>query len=166
MTDKHFVQFGEGADEVHWLGGLGARIIHRAADGGLSVVEHPIKPRGLASSVHTHVNEDEYSFVIEGNVGFELAGETFVAGPGAFVAKPRNIPHAFWNAGEEPARVLELISPAGFENFFVELAAVFPDDRPPSPEELQKFMEISAKYRLDNDIPSAFRLAQEHNLTL
>lgn len=44
-----------------------------------------------------------------------------MAGPGSYVFKPRNIPHTFWNAGPEPARLIEIIWPAGFENFFAEL---------------------------------------------
>lgn len=166
MTDisRYVVQADAG--EIHWLSGLGARIIHRAADGSLAIVEHPIKPRSLASPVHTHANEDEYSFVIEGRVGFQLDGEVTVAGPGAFVVKPRNVPHAFWNAGDEPARVLELISPAGFENFFVEYAAVFPKELPPKPEDIERFQEISAQYGLDSDFASAIRLASEHNLNM
>ncbi|HUF54255.1 MAG TPA: cupin domain-containing protein [Dehalococcoidia bacterium] len=165
MAEK-FVRFGEKPEEVHWLGGIGARIIHQAPDGSLSIVEHPIKPRGLASSVHTHVKEDEYSYVIRGEVGFELAGESFTAGAGSFVAKPRNIPHAFWNAGDEPALVLEIISPSGFENFFVEMAAVFPTDRPPGPEDFAKFLEIAARYDLNLDLASVPRLVADNGLDL
>jgi gentisate 1,2-dioxygenase len=43
------------------------------------------------------------------------------AGPGDLVFKPRNEWHTFWNAGEEPCRILEIIAPAGFEHFFEEL---------------------------------------------
>jgi hypothetical protein len=44
-----------------------------------------------------------------------------VAGPGDLVWKPRNQWHTFWNPGDAPARILEIISPAGFERFFDEL---------------------------------------------
>jgi hypothetical protein len=37
------------------------------------------------------------------------------------VHKPRGQWHTFWNAGDEPCRILEIISPAGFERFFAEL---------------------------------------------
>jgi quercetin dioxygenase-like cupin family protein len=154
------------AGEVHWMGAIGARIMYRSPDDSLTILEHPIKPRGIASPVHTHKNEDEYSFIIEGRVGFEQAGQVTVAGPGALVAKPRNIAHAFWNAGDEPARVLELISPSGFENFFVEMAAVFPKDGPPGPDHFAKFMEIAARYDLDLDLATIPRLVQEHGLNM
>ena len=72
--------------------------------------------------MHMHEREDEYSFVLEGRVGVQIGDEVAEAGPGELVAKPRGIPHSFWNAGDEPARLLELISPAGFERYFEELA--------------------------------------------
>jgi hypothetical protein len=46
------------------------------------------------------------------------------AGPGDLVHKPRDQWHTFWNAGDEPCRILEIISPAGFERFFAELDAI------------------------------------------
>ena len=80
-------------------------------DGRFALVEHPIAPRALAGPMHVHEHEDEYSYVLEGEVGFQVGDEVFSAGPGQLVAKPRGIWHGFWNAGDEPARVLELISP-------------------------------------------------------
>jgi len=44
-----------------------------------------------------------------------------IGGPGDLIFKPRNQWHTFWNAGDQPARLLEIISPAGFERFFAEL---------------------------------------------
>jgi mannose-6-phosphate isomerase-like protein (cupin superfamily) len=87
----------------------------------VSVVEHPMSPRALAAPMHRHNNEDEYSFVIAGRMGALLGDEHVEAGPGDFVFKPRGQWHTFWNAGDEPARILEIISPAGFERFFAEL---------------------------------------------
>src|SRR5213082_2620316 len=58
---------------------------------------------------------------MEGRVGALLGDEVLVSGPGDLIFKPRNQWHTFWNAGEQPARVLEIISPAGFERFFEEL---------------------------------------------
>jgi uncharacterized cupin superfamily protein len=71
--------------------------------------------------MHTHEREDEYTFVLEGEVGIQVADEVAVARPGDLVIKPRGIPHAFWNPGDVPSRVLEIISPAGFERFFADL---------------------------------------------
>ena len=105
-------------------GPFGARLLVEA--GGFSLVEHPIAPRTLAGPSHVHQHEDEYSYVLEGEVGSRSATRCFTAGPGQLVAKPRGIWHAFWNAGDEPARILEVISPAGFERYFAELAELIP----------------------------------------
>ena len=57
-------------------------------------------------------------------MGALLGDEVVEAGPGDLVFKPRNQWHTFWNAGDEPCRILEIISPAGFERFFAELDAL------------------------------------------
>src|SRR5919109_78378 len=79
-----------------------------------------IRFHGLATRLlyATHANEDEISYVVAGRLGTQVGDDVLVAGPGDTVVKPRGVPHAFWNAGDEPARLLELISPAGFENYF------------------------------------------------
>jgi Cupin domain len=50
-----------------------------------------------------------------------LGDEVLIGSPGDLIFKPRNQWHTFWNAGDEQARILEIISPAGFERFFGEL---------------------------------------------
>jgi mannose-6-phosphate isomerase-like protein (cupin superfamily) len=105
------------------LGSIGVRFMIDGAEsgGGFSLVEHPMPPRALAAPLHRHNREDEYSYVLEGRMGALLGDEVLEAGPGDLVFKPRGQWHTFWNAGEEPARILEIISPAGFERFFDEL---------------------------------------------
>ena len=114
---------GPADGKAGFLGSIGVRFMVNAGEsgGGFSLVEHPMSARALAAPLHRHTREDEYSFVIEGRMGALLGDEVVQAGPGDFVFKPRNQWHTFWNAGEEPARVLEIISPAGFEGFFAEL---------------------------------------------
>ena len=109
-----------------FLGSIGVRFMidGSEADGRFSLVEHPMSPRALAAPLHRHTNEDEYSFVIEGRMGALLGDEHVEAGPGELVHKPRGQWHTFWNAGDQPCRILEIISPAGFESFFAELVAL------------------------------------------
>lgn len=71
---------------------------------------------------HVHQHEDEAFYVLEGTHEFERGDETIELGPGGFVFLPRGIPHAHRRSGEDPGRLLILITPAGFENFFVELS--------------------------------------------
>jgi mannose-6-phosphate isomerase-like protein (cupin superfamily) len=107
-----------------FLGSIGVRFMIDGfeADERFSLVEHPLSPRALAAPVHRHTREDEYSFVLEGRLGALLGDDVVEAGPGDLVFKPRNQWHTFWNAGDEPCRILEIISPAGFERFFHELS--------------------------------------------
>ena len=93
------------------------------AEGGFSLVEHPMPPRRLAAPVHKHSREDEYSYVLEGRMGALLGDDVVYAEAGDTVFKPRDQWHTFWNAGDTPCRILEIIAPGGFEHFFDELGA-------------------------------------------
>src|SRR3954466_10864592 len=106
-----------------FLGSIGVRWMIDGAEAGqrFSLVEHPMSPRALAAPLHRHTREDEYSYVLQGRMGALLGDEVVEAGPGDLVHKPRNQWHTFWIAGEEPCRILEIISPAGFEKYFAEL---------------------------------------------
>ena len=89
--------------------------------GALSIVEHPFAVGALVPP-HIHHLEDEYSIVLEGEIGFRSNDREVVLGPGGYIIKPRGEVHAMWNAGSTPARMIEVISPAGFEGFFRELS--------------------------------------------
>src|SRR6266498_3202649 len=114
---------GPSEGKAGFLGSIGVRFMIDGgeADERFSLVEHPMSPRALAAPLHRHNREDEFSWVIEGRVGALLGDEVVIGEPGDLIFKPRNQWHTFWNAGDEPARILEIISPAGFERFFEEL---------------------------------------------
>src|SRR5215470_11871042 len=105
-----------------WLGGMGVvfKLAGTETGGLFSVVEHPIEPGRLVPP-HMHTREDELSYVIEGEIGARIGDQELKAGPSSYVYKPRNVPHTFWNAGPKPARLVELIAPAGFEKYFEEM---------------------------------------------
>jgi mannose-6-phosphate isomerase-like protein (cupin superfamily) len=117
---------GPSDGKAGFLGSIGVRFMINGEDAGgdFSLVEHPLSPRALAAPLHRHTREDEYSFVLEGRMGGLLGDEVVEAGPGDLVFKPRNEWHTFWNAGDEPCRILEIIAPAGFEHFFEELVDI------------------------------------------
>jgi mannose-6-phosphate isomerase-like protein (cupin superfamily) len=121
-TTTKIVGPGDGAEG--FLGSIGVRFLIDGLEAGerFSLVEHPMAPRALAAPLHRHTREDEYSFVLEGRMGALLGDDVVEAGPGDLVFKPRDQWHTFWNAGDEPCRILEIISPAGFELFFRELS--------------------------------------------
>ena len=116
-----------------FLGSIGVRFMIDGVEAGerFSLVEHPMSPRALAAPLHLHTREDEYSYVLEGRLGALLGDEVVFGEPGDLVFKPRGQWHTFWNAGDTPARILEIISPAGFEQYFaamIDLLAGPPPD--------------------------------------
>jgi mannose-6-phosphate isomerase-like protein (cupin superfamily) len=129
-------------------------------DTRFSLVEHPIPPRALAAPLHRHNREDEYSYVLKGRMGALLGDDVVEAGPGDLVYKPRDQWHTFWNAGDEPCLILELISPAGFEQFFAELAPITAGGEP-DPEAMG---ELCARYALDIQPDSVVELTRRFGL--
>ncbi len=144
------------------LGSVGVRFMAWAEEtgGGFSLVEHPLRPRTLVAPVHRHSREDEYSFVLEGRMGALLGDEVIYAEAGELAFKPRNQWHTFWNPDDTPCRILEIISPGGFEHFFDELARLMrrPDFEPAA------MGELGGRYGLEFDPDSVPRLCTEHGL--
>ena len=115
------VQPGDGPQGGLGTIGVAFKLWGRDTGGALSIVEHPF-PVGALVPPHLHTREDEYSIVTEGEIGFRSGDREVVLGPGGYITKPRGELHTMWNAGRAPARMIEVISPTGFENFFRELA--------------------------------------------
>src|SRR5690349_14632410 len=84
--------------------------------GALTAIENVIAP-GDGPPLHVHANEDEAWWVIEGTLAFRIGERAAEAPAGTFVFVPRGVPHAFRNAGDGPARILVLFTPAGMERF-------------------------------------------------
>lgn len=116
-----------------------------------SVVQHLFDAHSLAAPVHRHHLEDEYTYVLTGRIGAELDGQQVEAGPGDLLFKPRGQWHTFWNAHDEPASVLEFISPAGLEQLFRALMDA---------EELdaEKLAASAQRYRCDVDLAATGEL--------
>jgi mannose-6-phosphate isomerase-like protein (cupin superfamily) len=141
------------------LGSLGVRFMvwGEESGGGFSLVEHPIPPRTLAAPMHRHANEDEYSYVLEGRMGAQLGDEVVYAEEVTLVFKPRGQWHTFWNAGDGPCRILEIISPGGFEHLFKEAAE--------GPEATSgETVPLNVRYGIEFDYESIERLCEEHGL--
>jgi mannose-6-phosphate isomerase-like protein (cupin superfamily) len=145
-----------------FLGSIGVRFMLDGDEAGerFSLVEHPMSARALAAPLHRHAREDEYSYVLEGRMGALLGEEVVFAEAGDLVFKPRNQWHTFWNAGDEPARILEIISPAGFERFFDELV----DLGGAGQAEEQSLIDLSARYELEMDPESVPGLVERFGL--
>src|SRR5689334_19538050 len=107
--------------------------------GALSIVEHPFAVGALVPP-HVHTREDEFSIVTEGRIGFRSEDAEVVLEAGGYIIKPRGQVHAMWNAGRTAARMIEVISPAGFEGFFRELAALSASNAV-TPDELDRLSD-------------------------
>lgn len=112
--------------------------------GRFTLIENE-NPPGTTLPVHLHRNEDEVFYVVEGRVEFDVAGERVVGEPGATVFLPQGVPHTWRVVGEEPARMLIMLMPAGLEEYFRELSAL-PTDGPP---DMGQVLEISGRYGIE-----------------
>jgi quercetin dioxygenase-like cupin family protein len=153
---------GPADGRVGFLGSIGVRFMIDGGEsgGGFSLVEHPMSARALAAPLHRHAREDEYSYVLEGRVGALLGDEVVIGAPGDLIFKPRNQWHTFWNAGEEPARILEIICPAGFERFFSELV----DLGGVAQAQPETLMLLNQRYELEMDPDSIPGLVERFGL--
>jgi len=150
-TDGEHVRFGKA---------LGTRRLLRASvtGGAFGLVVHDLPSRQLGSPIHTHEREDEYSFVLTGQLTAQVGEAVVVAGPRELVVKPRGVPHAFWNVGQEPVRFLELICPGGFEEYFFEMAGPF------NSRDQEAIAKIRERFRLSVRMESISELLERYEL--
>ena len=136
-TMKLTVEPGENRGKSFHEGGFGVlfKIFGSETGEALAVVEHPVDPRRLVPP-HTHSDVDEYSYILEGEIGARIGDRVISAPRGTYVLKPRGIMHTFWNATDRPARLLEILSPAKFERFFEEMSELMKKPGPDMPQRL------------------------------
>jgi oxalate decarboxylase/phosphoglucose isomerase-like protein (cupin superfamily) len=116
-----------------------------------------IAPRTLVAPLHLHHREDEFTYVVSGKLGTLQGDDVVSADQGTWVYKPRGQWHTLWNAGDAPCEIIEVISPAGFENYFSEIATIGSD--------LMKLVEINNKFELEMDFMSVPGLCSRFGLT-
>jgi mannose-6-phosphate isomerase-like protein (cupin superfamily) len=133
-----------GAGEARWFFGTLATIKLTSAQtrGEMSVLE-VLAPAGLSAPLHVHYRDDETFWILEGEVTFEVGDERIVAGPGDCVFGPRDIPHRF-EVGDEPARMIWVLTPGGFDEFAMAASEPAKELAPPPPvpaEEMPALLE-------------------------
>jgi quercetin dioxygenase-like cupin family protein len=129
--------------------------------GSIAIVEHVFAPKALVPP-HRHTREDETSYVVTGEIGFRADGQEVSLGPGGYIVKPRGELHSMWNAGSTPARMIEIVTPAGFERYFVELAEAVAAAGGPHPEAI---IPVAERYGLSFDFSGVPDLVARHGLT-
>jgi mannose-6-phosphate isomerase-like protein (cupin superfamily) len=137
------------------------RVIGEQTGGAMAVLEATLGPGLLCAPPHMHRREDEVLVVLEGEITVQVGERVIEATPGQFVFKPRGVRHAFWNPGTTTARYLEFISPAGFEEYFKELAPLFPADGPP---DVPQAVELAWKYEVDFDLSRVPEILEQHGV--
>ena len=112
IKGKSLIARDEG-DDAH---GVTIKLYSEETNGAISIIEQPFEP-GLLLPPHIHQN-DVWLYILEGTMHARVGDEVVEATPGCWVLEPRLIPHTMWNAGPEPARLIEVYTPGGFELFF------------------------------------------------
>ena len=156
------IQPGEGREGS--LGSIGVvfKLFGEQTNGLVSVVEHPF-PVGALVPPHLHTLEDEYSIVTKGAIGFRSGDREVVLEAGGYITKPRGELHTMWNAGSTPARMIEIISPAGFEHFFWAMGDAIGAGGPPDPAVVSA---LAAEHGLEMvDVPWLDDVVARYGLT-
>jgi len=139
--------------EALWaFGGLAVvKASNDATDGRVFVVEQ-LAPRGAGSPLHVHHREDEWFYVIEGELTFWVGGELTDAPAGSFVYGPRDIPHTF-DVVSDQARFLLVTEPAGFEKFMRAASEPAPTltipPQPTEPPDLEALTALAAEHGIE-----------------
>lgn len=148
MTIAQLILLGPG--EGREVSVLGDRYTFKAISpdtrGGYALWETAMPARAGGPPLHVHQQEDEAFYVLAGAVTFQI-GERIVRGAaGTFAFAPRGIPHKFSNQTSDPAKMLVIVSPGGFENALEELSqfAARGDQQP----DMEKLLAVADKYGL------------------
>jgi quercetin dioxygenase-like cupin family protein len=104
-----------------WADGLATIKATGKETGDLYSIVEVLEPQGAQAPLHLHRKEDEAFYILEGEMTFRIGEETIKARPGSFVFGPRDVPHTY-TVDSGPARLLFLLSPAGFEGFIEDIS--------------------------------------------
>jgi quercetin dioxygenase-like cupin family protein len=132
------------ADPVEWLGVTYRTLLSSDATGGAMSITDSVSPSGSGPPRHIHHGEDETFVILSGECEFWVAGETFRRREGETAFVPRGTEHTFRVVGDQLSRHLLILTPGGFEGFFVEMAR----GRYRIPDDMEQIVECAARYGL------------------
>jgi quercetin dioxygenase-like cupin family protein len=150
-TLRPYVRSAEPGNSFWYVGQLMSALAEGEDTGGRLTVYEILFPPDSGPPVHVHEREDEAFYVLEGSLSVRMGDEEFEASAGSFTFQPRSIPHAF-RSSSDGARVLLLVVPSGFENFFhalsrpAEAMALPPPAGSPSPEQMAQMEATLAEH--------------------
>ena len=117
-------------------------------NGAFAIFESTVPPHFAGSPAHCHPHATATFYIVSGVLAFTLAEETVMVRQGGIVTVPPSLLHKFWNPTAMPATYLAYLSPAGFEQYFVELAAIMVAEEQWPPQDLRQVLSLGAKYEL------------------
>jgi quercetin dioxygenase-like cupin family protein len=129
--------------EVYDTGTLRMRLLVQSPDQPIAVTDSTVPPGFPGPLRHRHAQMTDIFYVLEGELAVELEGEWHILGPGSFVLVPPGVAHTFANRSSAPARVLNIMQPAGNEQYLKEAVKRMAEGRPWSPAEMA---EIASRY--------------------
>ncbi len=137
-------------ENSYWyIGHLMSLVLTSEQTGGKYALLRATERRGMEPPPHTHTKEDEAFLVLEGEVIYTVGGQTFNAKAGDVMFLPKNIQHSF-KIQTEQLETLMLLTPGGFENYFVEMSTAAEEVKlppmPQGPPDFEKIVAIASKY--------------------
>lgn len=141
------------AGRAFWL--RGNRFVFKASGdevGGAFASVETVLHRGAEAPAHRHLEADEALYVVEGELELIVDGTHHTAGAGAFAFLPRGTRHQYLVRGSGTARALWFLTPAGFEQFWMEMGTPVegsPEPPPPTPPDPARMAELGRKYKTE-----------------
>jgi mannose-6-phosphate isomerase-like protein (cupin superfamily) len=133
-----------GSNWIEWLG-TSYRVLLSADQSGKNLgIFESINQAGHGPPRHVHQAEDEAFYLQSGAAEFWMDGKTYTVELGKTIFVPRGVEHTFRILGKEPARMLTIMTPGGFEGFFAKMAA----DNLRVPEDMDKIVPIATRFHL------------------
>lgn len=164
MSKPMYVFRPEDPADLLSLGGqdVSYKVRSTATEGRIAIVEQPLAPARLVPP-HLHHDQDELSYVLEGEVGYRIGDEEASAGQGCYIWKPRKVAHTLWNASSRWANIIEIIIPGGFEEYYKALAELAKE---PGGPHMEKRAALGSRYNLEYLPDWAPELMRRHNVRL
>jgi quercetin dioxygenase-like cupin family protein len=141
---------------VSVAGGAYTILVSGADTSGRYCLIDMLVPPGGGPPPHRHDFEEMFT-ILGGEIELTFRGQTHRASAGSTVNIPANAPHAFKNVSDKPARLLCMCTPAGQEDFFMQVGDVINSRTAPPPnlskaeqaERMQRAKALSPKYRTE-----------------
>ena len=156
IEPERIAQYARRADvksSVWYLGCLFTVLADSQETGSRFGLIESLSPKGTEPPRHVHSREDEAFYLLEGEITFYIGDETHEATPGMFVLAPRGVPHSY-TFETDVIRMLVLVAPGGFEEFF----------RPPQSSEPAQALEVPPPPEGPPDVPAIVAALEHHGV--